>query len=88
MAAGVCCRRLPPVVGLDERGESGADQEDRGQHEVGDPVVTARAKNSLRTQGAKDAKHLEQRFADMSCSSFGLYAQLRFYIEGTTNLEI
>ena len=48
-----------PVVGLDEGGGDGADEEDAGQDRVGDPVVPQAVQHALADQGAQDAKHLK-----------------------------
>ena len=50
---------LSPVVGLDEGGEAGADEEDAGEDRVGDAVVLQAVQHALADQGAHDAEHLE-----------------------------
>ena len=48
-----------PVVGLDEGGGDGADEEDAGQDRIGDPVVFQAVQHALAYKGAQDAKYLK-----------------------------
>ena len=75
---------LPPVVGLDEPSQDGAEHQDRGQARVGDGVILGLSVDPLAKRCAQQAEHLRREQysnfgSDMSSKSHNIRSSVRLF---------